>query len=379
MKSNKIIRAVIIFFGILIIGGIGGVLISNYVLPRIIAWSWVSEMGLFDSTAERTTIIERTEEITVREDDSVEKIIAQPSTTTVTLIFPKRVTGSVTEEEIVVPGVLVTNDGVIATYREDGASLPTPRVILNNGDKHEVQLLGYDSFTNMLFYKIEKAANTPTILFANSDDIRTGKKILLLKNGVTKNESEIDFSVMAGRQHTFNLSGTVATSEKWEGVLSVTSGVTPAFIGAPVVSYSGEMVGMIGSRTENETRKLFVLPANVIRQSLVKVSSQKLTTQARLGVSYVSLTPENQESNNLALEKGALVTELLSRTIQVNDKFVAKKINLKVGDVIAKVDGTEITPMSPLATLIYPKQVGDQTSITVVRNGREETLTTNFE
>lgn len=379
MTSHKIVRPILIFLAILIIGGIGGVLMTNYVMPRVIAWNWVSEMGLFDATAERTTIIEKTEEVTIREDDSVEKSIAQPSTTTVTLVFPRRVTGRVVEEEISVPAVLVTNDGVIATYREDGASLPTPRAILNNGDRHEVHLLGFDSFTNLLFYKVNKPTNTPTILFANSDDIRTGKKILLLKNGVLKNESSIDFAVTAGREHTFSLSGVPATSEKWEGVFGVSSGVTPGFIGAPVVAYNGEMVGMVGSLTTEAGQKLFVLPANVIRQSLNKVSSQKLLTQAHLGVAYLSLTPERKDSNSLAREKGALITSLLPRISQVNDKFTAKKIDLKVGDIITQVDDTEVTPEYPLSTLIYSKQVGEETKITIIRNGQERVLTTTFE
>ncbi len=379
MTSKKILRAFWIFLMILVIGGIGGVIINNYVLPRLIAWSWVAENGLFDATAERTTVIQKTEQVTVREDDSVEQIIAQPSTTTATLIFPKRVTGRVTEEEIVMPGVLVTNDGVIATYREDGATLPTPSVILNNGERHEVDLLGYDSFTNLLFYKVKKSTNTPTILFANSDDIRTGKKILLLKNGVIKNESIIDFAVMAGREHTLNLNGSVATSEKWEGVFGVTSGVTPAFVGAPVIAYNGEMVGMVGSLTEETSTRLFVLPANAVKAALSKVSNKQLITQAGLGVSYVSLTPENKEISSLGLEQGALVTELLARTNQVNDKFTAKKINIKVGDIITKVDDKAVTPSQPLSTLIYPKQKGMATTITIIRDGKEQVLTTTFE
>lgn len=379
MKLRKIIRLIGIFIAILLIGGIGGVIMNTYVLPRVIAWSWVSEMGILDAAAERTTIIEKTERITVQEDDSAETSIAQPSTTTATLIFPKRVTGRVTEPEMAIPGVLVTNDGVIATYREDGAFLPTPHVILNNGEQNEVELLGYDSFTNLLFYKVKKSINTPTILFANSDDIRTGKKIFLLRNGIMKNESHIDFAVMAGREHTLNLNGAIATSEKWEGVFGLTSGITSDFVGAPAVAYNGEMVGMVGSVTNENGSRLFLLPANVIRQSLAKVSSKQVLTQAGLGVSYVSLTAEKRGLNNLALEQGALITELLPRTNQLNDKFTAKKIKLQVGDVITKIDDQLITPATPLSALIYAKQKGSATSITILRDGQEKVLTTTFE
>jgi serine protease Do len=381
MFQNKYILG---FFAILftfIVGGMGGAFMTNSVIPRVISWPWVAELDLFENVAERTTVIEKTEEVTVREDDSVETSIAQPSTTTVTIIFPKRVTGNTTEEEMVVPGVLVTNDGVMVTYREDGNILPTPRVaILNNGDKHEVDFLGYDSFTNLLFYKIKKSTNTPTIAFANSDDTRTGKKILLLKNGLTPNESAIDFAVMAGREHIVNLAGATATSEKWEGVFGVTSGVTVRFIGAPVISYNNEMVGIVGSVTLTEgVQKLFVLPANVVRTSLEKVSKQELTKQATLGVEYISLTPQNQNDSSLALTKGALVTKLLSRATEVSDRYTAKKIKIKEGDVIVKIDDTEVTPTIPLSTLIYNKEKGEETRITILREGKEEVLTTNFE
>jgi S1-C subfamily serine protease len=377
---KKILTGAGIVVFIFLVGGLGGVYIDRYILPSILALPWVAEKGWFDKAAEQITVINKTEEVTVREDDSVERSIAQASTTTVTVLYPKRVTGRVTESEFSLPGVMVTNDGVLAVYSETGATLPTPRVIFNNGEKHEVEVLGYDNFSNLLFYKVKGGTNTATIVFANSDDIRTGKKLILIKNSIAASESHLGFALLAGRAYSFNLAGETATSEKWEGVFDITLDQAAAsFVGAPAVTYSGEMVGIVGSLAKEKGTQYFLVPANLVRASLEKISGGGLILQGTLGVSYTTLTPENAFVNSLAQEQGALITDILPRSGTFGAQFSAKKIGLKSGDIVTKIDQTTIDLMHPLSAVVYTKKSGDEVSLTVLRKGEEKVLTGKFE
>jgi serine protease Do len=381
MFKKEFFSGLFLILGVFLLGGLGGVYMNNYVVPRFVALPWIAEKAWFDKAAQQITVIEKTEEITVREDDALDKIFAQPVTAVVTLVYPARTTGALSVGEFSAPGFFVTNDGVIATYSTGGSSLPTPRVILNDGQKYELSVLGFDSYTDLIFYKITKNVNTPTVQFANSDDTRVGKKVLLLKNTEVANESQIDLAVMAGHKYSFNLGGKVAYSEKWEGAWSLYSAAGKDFIGAPAVSYNSEVVGMVASLYDEETKEetFFILPANVVRASLAKTVEGKLTTQAFLGTSYVSLNPLSASKTSLAREEGALITEVTSRNATYGERFLAKKMGLKKGDIVITVNGTNVTPRTPLSSLIYPLQKGSEITLNIIRKGQEQELKGIFE
>jgi S1-C subfamily serine protease len=381
MLNKEVFSKLLLVLGVFVIGGLGGVYMNNSLLPRLVALPWVAEKGWFDNAAEQITVIEKTEQITVREDDALDKIFAQPQAAVVTLIYPARTTGTVSLQEFSAPGFFVTNDGVIATYSLEGGSLPTPRVILNDGEKHELSPLGFDSYTNLAFYKITKSANTPAVQFANSEDTRVGKKILLVKNTEVANESQIDLAVMAGHQYSLNLAGTEARSEKWEGVWSLYAAGGKDFVGAPVVSYNSEVLGMVGYLYDEVSKKetLFILPANVIRAALEKTIEGKLLTQAFLGTSYITLHPLSVSQTSLARESGAFITDITSRNAIGGERFLAKKMGLKKGDIILSVNGTLVTPKASLASLIYPLHKGDELVLMIIRKGEEQELKGIFE
>ena len=53
----------------------------------------------------------------------------------------------------------------------------------------------------------------------------------------------------------------------------------------------------------------------------------------------------------------------------------AEKAGIKVGDVIVKADGKEITTMDELNEVKNAHSIGDTMTITVNRNGKEKDLT----
>jgi S1-C subfamily serine protease len=138
---------------------------------------------------------------------------------------------------------------------------------------------------------------------------------------------------------------------------------------------------MVASLYDEETKKdtFFILPSNVIRTSLSKVIEEKLLTQAFLGTHYISLNPLSASQTSLALEEGALITEITSHNTTYGERFLAKKMGLKKGDIVTSVNGTKITPKNSLSSLIYPLQKGDELTLIVVRQGQEKELKGIFE
>ena len=110
---------------ILIVGGIGGVLFDRFLIPKIATLPAFSGNQILKKVTERVTIINKTEQVVVREDDSVEKIVSQPATSVVNIltVFPSAITNSLeTETTSPVAGteVVETTTGVLLTSGDYG-------------------------------------------------------------------------------------------------------------------------------------------------------------------------------------------------------------------------------------------------------------------
>ena len=87
-----------------------------------------------------------------------------------------------------------------------------------------------------------------------------------------------------------------------------------------------------------------------------------------LGIRYQMVTPELAEEEGLTVEQGALVREVMSDS-------PAEGAGLREGDVITAVDGQAVDEDHPLGERIREHEAGDQVELTVVREGRELSLT----
>ncbi len=119
-------------------------------------------------------------------------------------------------------------------------------------------------------------------------------------------------------------------------------------------------------------------------QQPIPRSTPQAAASAWLGVVGIDLTPEIARAMNLdAAQKGALLLEVVPGS-------PADKAGLKVGtqdyrlegrtikvggDVVVRADGKEVASMQDLAQIVRAKRPGDSLSLTVLRDGKELSIT----
>jgi len=88
--------------------------------------------------------------------------------------------------------------------------------------------------------------------------------------------------------------------------------------------------------------------------------------QARpqLGVVYITLTAEIAAEQNLTVEEGALIEEVL-------DDTPAAEAGLQAGDIIVAVDGDPVDQRRTLPERLYAYDEGEQVTLSVLRDGEE--------
>lgn len=341
-----------------------------YIFPRIMTSEGARKLGLFPELAGRTTIVERRETVTVTQDENLERLVTEHGSVVVR-ILPETATlvGAGQAEGYL--GTLVTNDGFIVTYT------PTPprrdatySVWFSDKVKEVATFEGYDTLTNLAFYRAERK-NTSAVAFTNVDDIQSGRRVACV--GLSQDGRLSIFpSTIERRDQFFNLSPqTVASSEKWEGVFSLTALPGEFYLGAPALLGNGEMAGIVGSRVLDRRETAFLIPARVVRQSLDRIISGK-GVRPVFGVYYISLNEERAAALGTTEKQGALVYSPSGRTgLSVIASSPAARAGLLYGDIITAVNGKVVTSESPLSALLGEFSVGDQITITVVRSGKE--------
>lgn len=375
--TKKFINIILIAIFIAILASFGAIALNFYLFPKLSTYPIFSKYAFLKKAAENTTIINKTEQVVMKEDSSVNKIASQVSAATVEIISipqnnqlnqQKKETGKTGN------GIVVTGDGVIATYRTAINEIDSDyKILMIDGSAFQAKLIGIDEFTNIAYLRIE-SSDLPAVSFANSDDSFAGKKLIAVGNSFSDYVNKYSSGLLSNINKTFNISGkALSSSEKLEGVFDLDFANESEYIGSPVIDFNGELIGIIGSTTIDSKEKFFAIPSNVIRQSIDAMIKNELDQRPVLGIYYISITKPYATLNNLNIEKGARIFS--AQGIPVISGSAAEKAGFKNNDIVTSVDEKEIDLSNPLSNLVNSYKKGDTLEFTVSRNGQETKLT----
>ena len=365
-KFAKLVSILVIIF---IICGAGTAFFEHYLFPKMGSTRTFSKYDFFKKAKENITVINKTEQLVIKEDEAVSKIAAQPANALVKIISLSSKNNAAKTGN----GLILTSDGIIVTYRS--AILETDaayKILSYNGVSYDAEFLGTDEFSNLAFLKV-KTSNLPVVAFANSDEFRPGKKIIALGNSKGNFQNTISTAMMNDFNKIFNLSGkTISSSEKLEGVIEADFARQEEFIGGPVVDYNGELIGIMGTLTINNQERYFIVPSNEVRKSMELAMKNELGKRPFFGTYYIPITKEYSIARDLNRDRGALVySSSGAQGLAVLTGSPAEKAGIKISDVIIAVNGKEVNLDNPFSNALSQYKKGDEIELLVIRNGNE--------
>jgi serine protease Do len=256
-------------------------------------------------------------------------------------------------------GVVISADGyVLTTYRAiDGAE--DVKVALGEPRKeYPAKVTGRDARSDLALLKIEVTGLTP-VIWADSDGAELGDVVLALGNP-------------AGKGLTVSRGIVAALGREGDG--SDDSILTDAAInlgnsGGPLLDTDGRLVGLNSARPPREEGNAglgFVTPANLARFVAEQLVKNGRVERALLGVETQPLEAELIAVFNV--KQGALLTEVRSGS-------PADKGGLKGGDIVTRVDATEIRDPRHLQITIARLAPGTEINVGYVRDGQKAEAT----
>lgn len=370
---KKISKKVFVIFAVLLIGGFGGVIADRYIFPYLGSTSLFKKYDFLKKGSENVTVINKTEQVFVKEETSIAKISNQVSSSVVSIVsYP----GAEDKGSMIGKygtGLIVTSDGLIMAYID----APNPnsakyKVIIADGSSYDAEISGQDSYSNLFFLKIS-ASNLPAVSFGNSDDIKSGEKVIAIGTAQNNLNHEYAAGLISNFNPTYNLGGkALSSSEKLEGIFETDLNSRQEYVGGPVVDYMGQVIGVIGVNFSDNEKDFFVIPSNKISKIVNRAIRKELENNPVLGVYYIPLTKGYALINNSKNDVGALIYSASGQQgLAIIAGSPAQKAGLRLNDIITKVNDQPINAANPFSDLLYQYKKGDLIDLTVIRDEQE--------
>ena len=276
-------------------------------------------------------------------------------------------------------GFIISSDGLIITNKHVVSDTTADyTVFTNDGKKYTAKVLARHPTLDIAIVKIQATGLTPLEL-GDSTNIKLGQTAIAIGNALGEFRNTVSVGIVSGLARTLTASdGTGSSSETLDNVIQTSAAINPGNSGGPLLNLSGQVIGINTAMVSGAQNIGFAIPINIAKKSIEQVSATGEISAAYLGVRYIMLTPEIAKTYNITQDSGALVKGD-SNNFAVEKGSPADKAGIKEGDVITKIDGQTIDSNNPLASVISQKNPGDVVRVTIIRDGKEMTLSVTLE
>ncbi len=260
---------------------------------------------------------------------------------------------------------VLTNQHVVSGAKEIN-------LVFKDGATYQAEVVGSDEMIDVAVLKFTGDRSTddlPTVTFGDPESTPIGSWVVAIGN-----PEGFENSVTAGVLSARNRSIPKPNSEgSYQNLLQTDAAINPGNSGGPLVNMQGKVIGMNTAIIRRNQQGVPITGLNfaVSIDSVEKVISDLVrkgeVTRAWLGVWFQKITPEMGEKFGLENGNGVLISEVIKGS-------PADKAGLKAGDVIVRLNGTEITGSNQFQQEIMYREVGEKIELTIIRNQEQNTV-----
>ena len=302
-------------------------------------------------------------------------------------------------------------------------------VTFNDGSVYNARVVGSDRFSDIAVLRVENISESKLVplTFGNSSQAKIGEQVVAIGNpfglsgtltvGVVSGLGRIIPSLADDQQEQeqpplpetpfddlfpdipglpFQQPPLIPDQQQQErsgafsipDIIQTDAAVNPGNSGGPLLNMKGQVIGMntaIFSETGVYAGIGFAIPSNTITKIVPSLITTGSYQHPWLGLIGIDITPDIAEALGLSLEeaKGFLI-------IGVNEGSPADKAGIRGGDrvtnvngreirlggdIVLKIDNQDVRKIEDILTYLEgQKHVGDTVQLTIVRDGKTQTV-----
>jgi serine protease Do len=263
-------------------------------------------------------------------------------------------------------GIIMTADGYILTNNHVIDAADTITVKLNSGESYDAVLVGGDAQSDLAVIKI-KATGLKAAELGDSSQVKVGDLAIAIGNPLGTLEGTLTAGVISA------LNRSLTIDDITMNLIQTDAAVNPGNSGGALVNKLGQVIGIVNAKTsavgiEGLGYAIPVNDAKAVTEDLI--AKGYVGGRIRLGISSKDITTDLADYYSLPV--GIYIVEVSSGS-------AAAKAGIKAGDVIIGVDGKDIRTSAELSAIRDSHKVGESIKILLVRDGKEMSVTLQFE
>jgi putative serine protease PepD len=268
-------------------------------------------------------------------------------------------------------GRILTNNHVVESAANGGGGLT---VTFSNGDTADASVEGRDPATDLAVIQAQDVSGLQPATFGSSADLHVGDTVLAIGSPLGLNGS-VTSGIVSAVNRSITLGGesqgspfenqSAPQTTASINAIQTDAAINPGNSGGALINADGQVIGIntaiasaSGGAVSGQSGNIgvgFAIPIDDARDVASQLVRNGEVEHAYLGVEIAD-----------ADTGGALVGG-------VEPSSPADEAGLRQGDVVTRVDDTDITNSASLTASIRSHEPGDRVTITYTRNGDERT------
>ena len=307
------------------------------------------------TTASSTSTANSTSEIVKKTADSVVEI----STESV-------VTGSFAQQYVqqgAGSGVIISQDGYILTNNHVINGANSVKVRLRDGTEYDATIIGSDSDNDIALLKVSATGLSPAT-FGDSNSLAVGDYVVAIGKPLGELGGTVTDGIISALARKVTIEDTQMT------LLQTNAQVNPGNSGGGLFNANGELVGIVNAKqSATEVEGIaFAIPINNVLDILSDLKEYGYVTgKVDLGIDFTDIT-----SDETAFYYG--VNQTGCYVLSVDSGSNAEKAGVTRGDLVTKVNDTDVSTSEDITTALEKAEVGDTVTFTVSRRGTSKTI-----
>ncbi len=270
-------------------------------------------------------------------------------------------------------GVIISQDGYIVTNNHVVDKADELTVTLSNRKSYKAKVIGADPAFDLAVIKIE-AAGLPFLVYGNSDDVKIGQWVLALGYPLDL-EATVTAGIVSAKARSIGLNKEKDGKSGVESFIQTDAAVNKGNSGGALINTDGKLIGInsaIFSPTGFYSGYSYAIPVNIVKKVVDDMIKYGNVQRGFLGVATENSEGiDNEEKKRYDLNftgDGLVVTSVAPGS-------AAEQAGIKKGDILKKVNGTEVSVPSELQETVVKMKPGDKVEVLYSRGGRDYATT----
>ena len=267
-------------------------------------------------------------------------------------------------------GVIMTEDGYIATNTHVIQGASKVEVTLHNGESYPARIIGSDPANDIAVIKID-ATGLTTATVGDSSTVDVGDLAVAIGNPLGQLGGTATTGIISALDRTLDVEGTTLT------LMQTDAAINGGNSGGGLFNSKGELIGIVESKASavGVEGLAFALPINNVSpiiNDFIQNGGNVKAAEATPAVGVVISDVSEENAQYYGLESaGVYIAQVTGEN--------AMKAGFQPEDRVVSFNGTQINNSNEFITLVRKCKVGDTVTVVVSRKGQQIEIKTVLE